>query len=158
MPELGIGSMHYSTGDEGRPNCPQCYGNSDVKLVGLLNLKQNGANKVQGVHECSRCRRIFSTEERQGCISSLVSEAECQAGVEDVSFCALGSGEVKVDTTNIEMTVDSNRDSLYEVKNQLSVLTSLVTQLQTENKELLEKLLKDPLQGMRRAVNDFNLE
>lgn len=169
--QFGINQQHmYSVGDETR--CPHCYKNSLVKM-GVLTTSGGIQNDV---NKCTSCNRITSASD--GGIRSLLNEAAFTIGTGGAGFVSttnnsfIGQHGPEVFSNGISgqygatPTIDSNTSSKFDSMNvslsslviEMKNLTKTVSDLALQNKDLMEKLTTDPLNGIRKAVSSFNLE
>jgi hypothetical protein len=104
-----------------------------------------------------------------GGIQSLVEEAKEQFKTENIGFTAhtvsdgvpITSSGSQYSHQELDEVVNSNnsiRSEVQQLRYDLQNLTNVIRDMATQNHDLMEKLMTDPLNGMRKAVSDFNLE
>ena len=176
---FGSVQSHFYSQNDDKGRCPSCSGNNTTK-IGVLTIE----GTPQDVCKCNSCNKLYSGPD--GGIRSLVEEAMTVHNTQNVGFVATGTTTGAIDNTflngngtsnqiqlntpvqldyNVHSKFDSMNShlsamnaSLYSLMTEIQNLTRTVTNLAQQNKDLMEKLATDPLNGMRKAVNGFNLK
>jgi hypothetical protein len=176
--KLGVNKKHYLSHGDLTGRCPQCF-NNNVQKVGVLTI--NGT--PQDVIKCDNCNTLSSGAD--GGVRSLIDEAmeilnkgkgdgEWVPGREPkVGFTSTAANDT---STNSNVTINSGapieakmdwttQNNLNEMKSKIENmsyaiedLVRVVTNMAQQNVDLMNKLATDPLVGIRKAVNSFNLE
>lgn len=155
---LGSVKAHFHSQGDTTGRCPSCYTNS-VQKIGVLSI--DGAQR--DVHKCNNCNRLFSGSD--GGIRSLVDEARKVFKTENVGFVAINSTDTSYSTSNTQCDPQDIINSTNNIKNEvqqlrcdLQNLTNVIRDMAIQNHDLMEKLMTDPLNGLRKSISDFNLE
>lgn len=153
---LGKNKSHYHSNGDTLGRCPGCYGNSVTK-VGVITI--DGA--PQDVRKCNNCNRLSSNPD--GGIQSLVDEAKEVFQTQNVGFTSLdnatnSSGSSGIPDYQTQQKFDNMNQKIEEMTRAITNLSHTIRDMATQNHDLMEKLMTDPLNGMRKAVSDFNLE
>lgn len=158
---LGKEKRHYHSQGDTIGRCPHCY-NNNVEKIGVLTID----GSPRDVIKCRQCNTLHSGAD--GGIQSLVDEAREVFQTENVGFTAVVSDGTPITSSGsqyshqeLDEVVNSNnsiRSEVQQLRYDLQNLTNVIRDMATQNHDLMEKLMTDPLNGMRKAVSDFNLE
>jgi len=156
--ELRVHERHYSTEYDLNAQCPQCSTNHNVEKLG--NLQINGIAK--DVFNCTDCNRLFF--KTSGAIQAIMEEARRKYDTENVTFVSTNGtagSELAPNEHTIEQVNYNTRQTTQEIQSlnsNMERLIQAVENMQYANTEILNKLLADPLSGMKKVINNFNLE
>lgn len=155
---LGKDVQHLYSSSDTNGRCPTCY-TSTVTKIGKLSID----GTEQDVCKCNSCNRLFSGAD--GGVRSLLEEAASVYGTDKVGFNTIDNGQL---TPNMSINdppdyvahshLSSIKASTQDMSSQLSSLIITISNLVKQNNDLMEKLATDPLAGMKKAINNFNLE
>jgi hypothetical protein len=159
---LGKEKRHYHSQGDTLGRCPHCY-NNNVEKIGVLSVE----GVPRDVLKCRQCNTLHSGAD--GGIQSLVEEAKETFATENVGFVSavvndgvpLTSSGSQYSYQDLNEIVDSSngiKNEVQQLRYDLQNLTNVIRDMATQNHDLMEKLMTDPLNGMREAVSDFNLE
>lgn len=183
---IGVGSTthFYAQGDETR--CPHCYKNTLIK-IGILTLSNNTQQDTHRCTSCGKLSSVTGGG-IQGLVTEAANAIQGSAGFVSVSTTsgtlATNIGQVSSPVSTYgyassgsafqnDVSLDSNTKGKFDQMNsnlsnisgsmwtlvtEMQNLSKTVKDLAQQNKDLMEKLATDPLNGIRKAVSSFNLE
>ena len=183
---FGANQSHYYSQNDEKGRCPSCYNNNTTK-IGVLTIegtpqdlcKCNSCNKLYSgpdggirslVEEAMTVHKtqnvgFVATGTTTGVIdmTSLTGDITSLNGVGPSNQGHL-SAPIQLDY-NVHSKFDSMNSHLssinsnmYSLMTEIQNLNKTVASLAQQNKDMMEKLATDPLNGMRKAVNGFNLK
>ncbi len=160
---LGKEKRHYHSQGDTTGRCPHCY-NNNVEKIGVLTIDA----VPRDVIKCKQCNTLHSGAD--GGVQSLLDEAREVFKTENVGFVSQqrldasdlnnssNNATVRLDSYNMESKLDMMNSTIQNLNYTIQNLTNEIRSMATQNHNLMEKLMTDPLNGMRKAVSDFNLE
>lgn len=152
---LGAEKRHYHSQGDTNGRCPHCYTDRTEK-IGVLTVD----GSPRDVHKCMSCNTLHSGPD--GGVRSLVDEAREAFETENVGFTALVDGSVMpvhAGPTNVSLEgLNTMNQKIEDLTNTIEVLMQSIKDMSQQNQDLMTKLMTDPLNGMRKAISEFNLE
>lgn len=157
---LGRDGQHLYSANDITGRCPTCYTSAVIK-IGKLSID----GTEQDVNKCEQCNKLFSGAD--GGVKSILEEAAIVYETKNVGFISLENTQAQIPTQNFNSSIsDYNththlqtvNSSIENVSSQLYALSNTIRNLVEQNNQLMEKLATDPLAGMKKAINTFNLE
>lgn len=154
----------YHLASDDIPQCPNCSTQGNSRVLGMVNIINNGSERSQPAYVCISCNQIYSDVPNsikclnetlrlngQGEVLSFIpanTESTSPPPNADNSY---GINQISQNTQQLNSTMQS---MLFEIQN----LTQQVREIAEKNNQLLDKLSKDPLSGIRKSILDFNLQ
>lgn len=170
---LGAAQQHFVSNGDQHGRCPRCYNSNTVQKTGVLTI--NGT--PQDVYKCTQCNTLHSGPD--GGIRSLIEEAKTVYDAESVGYTSVNISDainyindnssnnsemsgslasLNTNISNLSNNVNNMNSNYWQMQNAMENLARTVEKLAQQNTELAQKLMTDPLNGIRKAVSEFNLE
>lgn len=183
MSILTKGGNHYISSGDILGRCPHCFNTSSVIKIG--EISSNGT--TTDTKKCTSCNRVFTSldggiqslvEEitaTDGVNVGFVSSASSASTTITSSSGSSGSsGSYNYNNNlnarisnldDVERRIDTTNQKLGDMKYDLATIVQHMITLNqnlsmviNQNHTLMEKLAKDPLNGIRKAISEFNLK
>lgn len=175
-------SAFHTQSDE-TPQCPHCYNQGNSRMIGMVELEVQGENDFksklvkQPAYHCKSCNKLYSDVPNsiKAMAEHMKNTTHKPVGFTPVSNEGSNSSASSYNSNNVsligsvnttpnyaeqQMASDTSqmKNDIQQMRYELQSMTSQLIQIAQKNNELMEKLSKDPLAGVRKSILEFNLQ
>lgn len=152
-------AWHHGDTDSS-PACPNCYNHNNNVMMGQIVVD----GSPRPAYKCGSCNRMYS--DLPAPIKVLADEAK-KNGAKTVGFKTgqpitaanlNNATSISVNQQNLENKLDEVKNTIYNLMYEIQRMTQQVTDIASQNHELMDKLSKDPLAHMRKSITEFDLK
>lgn len=163
--KVKIGVITLSNGvQQDTHKCTSCNTITSTTDGGIKSLVHEASGGASGGSGGLQAGFVSSSSVVGGAINATVTNGAGYANSAGYGYASNGSHQLALDYNstskfdNINNNITLTNSNLMMLVNEFKILSNVVKDLAQQNKDLMEKLATDPLNGMRKAVNSFNLE